>query len=98
MPPKPIPVPPDKTQAEANAAARAAKTVPTAATGVFWVRRAMRMSARAMATRISSGMSKLKSDTDRFHSWRNPRSQELGHRRTKIGEDTFRVKAETQGK
>ena len=40
MPPKPILFPEDNSQPAVNAAATAASTVPTAATGVLWIRRA----------------------------------------------------------
>src|SRR3970040_1092521 len=62
MPPKPILVPHDKTNAEASAATSAARSGPTKARDVLWMRRAPRISARAIPVRINSGMSRVKSD------------------------------------
>src|SRR5438093_13507906 len=53
--------PPDKTQTEARAAPSAASTVAIAATAVFWIRRAARISVSDMPVRINSGMSKVRS-------------------------------------
>src|SRR5438034_3007155 len=62
MSPKPVLLPFDKSQPEISAAAIAASTVPIAATGVFWILRARRISTSAVPIRISSGVSRARSD------------------------------------
>src|SRR5215813_5536124 len=55
MPPNPVVAPQERSQADATAAASAASTVARTATGVFCIRRAARISSRAIPVKISSG-------------------------------------------